>query len=117
VIDTYGKELILDLHDCNKVDVDIEAFCVELAELVDMQVEDFHIWESTPDEPKDPNTWGQSAIQFILTSNITVHILPLKKAVYINLFSCKDFDADIAIKFCTNYFEAIQHYRTVVGRR
>lgn len=101
----YGKELILDLHDCKNLDVDTQAFCEELAELVDMQIEDFYAWESEPDAPKDPKTFGKSAVQFILTSNITIHILPLLGKVFINLFSCNDFDPDIATKFCETYFE------------
>lgn len=112
----YGKELILDLHDCGNMDVDTQDFCEELAELVNMQIEDFHAWESEPDEPKDPKTYGKSAIQFILTSNITIHTLPLLGNVYINLFTCKDFDPDIAAKFCETYFEGFIVSRYFIDR-
>jgi S-adenosylmethionine/arginine decarboxylase-like enzyme len=100
------------------MDVDIQGFCEELAELVDMQIEDFHIWASSPEDEKDPKTFGQSAIQFILTSNITVHVLPLLQAgsVYVNLFSCKPFDADVAAKFIEHWFEAKECRSQVVER-
>ena len=104
---SYGKELILDLHNCKSTREDeVQDFCEELAELVDMQIEDFHLWASEPEEEKNPKTYGVSAIQFILTSNITVHILPLLNngTVYINLFSCKDFNAHEAIAFCKKWF-------------
>lgn len=103
----YGMELILDLHECKNLNIDTQEFCEELADLVNMKVEDFYRWESEPDEPKIPELWGQSAIQFITTSNITIHILPLLGNVYINLFTCKEFDQDIAVKFCEHYFEGI----------
>ena len=115
-MNTYGKELILDLHDCKNTDIDTQDFCEELAELVNMQIEDFHRWESEPDEPKDPKIFGKSAIQFITTSNITIHILPLLGNVYINLFSCKDFDPDIAVKFCETYFEGFTVSRYFIER-
>jgi S-adenosylmethionine/arginine decarboxylase-like enzyme len=116
----YGQELVLDLHECNNVtmDLDIQGFCEELAELVDMQVEDFHIWASDPEDDKDPNLYGISAIQFITTSNITVHTLPLLDggAAFINLFSCKDFDADVAAAFCREYFDGNVRRLEVVPR-
>ena len=116
----YGQELILDLHQCGNatMDVDIQGFCEELVELVDMQAEDFHIWKSGPDEEKDPKIFGVSAIQFITTSDIRLHVLPLLQGgtVYLNLFSCKPFDADIATKFVEQYFEAKECRRQVVER-
>ena len=47
---------------------------------------------------------GTSAVQFILTSNIIIHTLDLLGNVYINIFSCKDFDPENAIKFSKNWF-------------
>lgn len=117
----YGKELILDLHHCGNatMDINVQAFCEELAELVGMECEEFHPWDSLPEEPKDPKLYGVSGVQFITTSNIIVYVLPLlnEGTVYINLFSCKKFDTDIATKFCENYFESGEFYKTVVDRR
>jgi len=119
-VEAYGQELILDLHECGKatMEVDIQDFCEELAGLVDMQAEDFHIWASEPDEEKDPRTFGISAIQFIVTSDIRVHVLPLLQGgtVYLNLFSCKPFDADIATKFIEGWFQAKECRRQIVER-
>jgi S-adenosylmethionine/arginine decarboxylase-like enzyme len=53
----------------------------------------------------EPHLKGTSAIQFILTSNITIHTLDLLNNAYINIFSCKDFDADAAMKFSANWFK------------
>ncbi|MEK0326306.1 MAG: S-adenosylmethionine decarboxylase [Nitrosopumilus sp.] len=116
----YGQELILDLHDCDKatMDVDIQNFCEDLALLVDMQIEKFELWASESVEERDPKTFGISAVQFILTSNITVHVLPLLQggSVYINLFSCKSFDAEAAVRFAKGWFVAKECRSQVVDR-
>ena len=40
----------------------------------------------------DPKADGISAIQFIMTSSILAHCIDEEKKVFINCFSCKDFD-------------------------
>ena len=65
-------------------------------------------WDYDTQEEFDaapPHLKGISAVQFILTSNITIHTLNDLKAVYLNIFSCKEFDSHKAVIFCRNYFE------------
>ena len=109
--DNYGKELILDLHNCDPLTftrASIERYFVQLCDLIDMQRCDLHFWDDldTPEEEKQtsPHTTGTSAIQFILTSNITIHTLDILERVYINIFSCKDFNARTAANFSTDWF-------------
>ncbi len=52
-----------------------------------------------------PHTKGTTAVQFILTSNITIHTLDILKNVYVNIFSCKEFDASKAEEFTKNWFK------------
>lgn len=109
---SYGKELILDLHNCNVNKFTrqiIESFFIELCKKIDMQRADLHWWDDL-DLPEDerenePHLKGTSAIQFITTSNITIHTLDMLKSVYLNIFSCKDFDPTIAMEFSKNWFE------------
>lgn len=105
----YGKEVILDLHDC-KIDkfnpAGLEEFCIELCEAIDMEREEIHFWKY-PEEVEDTlpdHLVGTSCVQFIRTSNITIHSLTRMKRVYINIFSCKDFDAETAVEVCLKYF-------------
>lgn len=116
----YGIELILDLHGCQKatMDVNMQLFCESLVDLVDMNAEDFHIWASELTDEPDPLLFGISVIQFITTSNITIHMLPLLQggSVYLNLFSCKPFDTDIAAKFVKEWFGAKESRKQVVER-
>ena len=59
-----------------------------------------------PEEQQtEPHLKGTSAIQFIITSNITIHTLDILKSVYINIFSCKDFDAQKAEDFTKEWFK------------
>lgn len=112
-METYGKELILDLYECNPDLFNRETltkFFDELCDLIDMQKEDLHFWDDldTPEEEKEtaPHLKGTSAIQFIKTSNVTIHTLDILKRVYLNIFSCKDFDVCVASKFCEDFFES-----------
>ena len=120
----YGQELILDLHDCDTsafTRAAIETFCAELCGLIDMERCDFHFWDDAgvPEEEQqtDPKTKGISAVQFILTSTIVIHTLDLMKSVYINIFSCKEFDTDKAATFTANWFRSKDWTTQIVIRR
>ena len=120
----YGAELILDLHGCNAEKFTrsaIEQFCAELCELIDMERCALHFWddEGVPEEEKEtnPKTKGTSAVQFILTSTIVIHTLDLMKAVYVNIFSCEEFDTDEAAKFTAKWFGSTDWTANVVIRR
>jgi len=81
-----------------------------LCVLIDMQREDLHFWddEGVPEKDKQtsPHTQGTSAVQFILTSSIVIHTLDQLGAVYINIFSCKEYDPKVAEKFSVEWFGA-----------
>lgn len=111
----YGFELIIDLHGCNASKFNrksLDAYFEKLCKAIDMQKCERYFWDDigVPKDEKQtlPHTKGTSAVQFILTSNITVHTLDLLKAVYINIFSCKSFDRDIAEKITKEWFGAKQ---------
>ncbi len=60
-------------------------------------------WE---DDSDIPHLHRISAVQFIETSTIVCHPLPLLKAVYVNVFSCKEFDTELAKRYCAEYWNA-----------
>ena len=120
----YGKELILDLHHCNPEKFTRESigqYFVELCELIDMKRSDLHWWDdlNLPEEEREtePHLKGTSAIQFITTSNITIHTLDILKNVYINIFSCKDFDPIVAMNFSEKWFEGQSVNHQVIIRK
>ena len=118
----YGKEFILDIHGCdaslfNRKDI-TELFRVLCDDILKMERCDLHFWdyEGVPAEeiPTEPHLRGTTAVQFISTSNITIHTLDLLEAVYLNIFSCKDFlEYDVSV-FCRDFFKGhVARYRTV----
>lgn len=113
----YGLELIADLHGCDLSDLSKEKlgkFFVELCDRIKMVRHGEPIfWE---DHSDIPHLRGTSGIQFIETSNIVCHPLPMLKAVYLNVFSCKEFDTDDALKFCVEFWGAKSENHTVVPR-
>jgi S-adenosylmethionine decarboxylase len=108
---SYGKELILDLSDCDPNTFNrriLKRFFRELCELIDMERHKLAWWDDhgVPPEERwtDPMVTGTSAVQFISTSSITVHALDLLGRVYVNIFSCKDFNEVVAEEFCRTFF-------------
>lgn len=119
----YGKELILDLHDCNVETFTRESignYFDELCELIDMQAQNRHFWDDEGLPPEEcqtnPKTCGVSAVQFILTSTIVVHSLTKLGRVYVNIFSCKDFNIKDAREFTIKWFGARIYRDTTVVR-
>ena len=77
-----------------------------------MQRCELHFWddEGLPEEERQtsPHTQGTSAVQFILTSSIVIHTLDQLRSVYINIFSCKEFDSSVAERLAVDWFSAEQ---------
>lgn len=113
----YGLELVIDLKGCtleNLSQKKIQDFFITLCDRINMTRHgDPLFWE---DWSNIPHLHGISAIQFIETSNVVCHCLPLLKAVYLNVFSCKEFDTEDALKFCKEYWEAESEFHTTVTR-
>src|SRR5205823_2551434 len=91
--EAWGLELLLNLKGC---DPDLmtkkkcEEFFAILCDLVDMKrIEEPLYWENNSG---DPCLHGPSSYQYIETSNIGLHFLSMRRAVYVNIFSCKMFD-------------------------
>lgn len=115
----YGQSLHLDLHDCDATlftRETVDKFFTELCNLIDMEKCERFWWDDVdvPDEERQtsPHTQGTSAVQFILTSSITVssptpiviHTLDQLRSAYVDIFSCKNFDAQIAEQFVAEFF-------------
>jgi S-adenosylmethionine/arginine decarboxylase-like enzyme len=119
----YGKELIIDLHNCDVSTFtrkSIKNFMIELCKLIDMRREDLHFWDDygVPEKykQKENHTSGISAVQFILTSNITIHTLDKMSNAYVDIFSCKPFNANTALKFTKDWFQGTVKQSKVFDR-
>lgn len=121
---TYGFELVLDIHECDPSTFNrdcIDQFFTELCEQIDMVKCEVHFWDDLdvpPDEQQtEPHAKGTSAVCFILTSSIVIHTLDLLGAVYVNIFSCKTFDPELAAAFTKDWFKGEIRKSTFIERQ
>lgn len=104
----FGKELLITLIDCDPKTLrskqKITAFAKEMCKVIDMKpygkpfVAKFGLGRDF--------TAGYSLVQLIETSAITGHFGELWNRVYLDVFSCKDYDEKKAVAFAKKYFGA-----------
>ena len=114
---SYGMELILDLSGCDPelfTKVKLTEYFIEACKIAKMERHgDPMFWKDF--ESVEPHMKGISAVQFIKTSNITIHTLTLRCQVLINFFTCKDFDTDAVTEYSSKFFKGHpKYYQTVV---
>ena len=109
----YGFELIMDLHGCDASKFNrtsLENYFEKLCKAIDMKRCELYFWDDVGILPEErqtlPHTKGTSAVQFILTSTIIVHTLDILGAVYVNIFSSKEFDEKSAGEITKEWFGA-----------
>jgi len=105
---TFGWELVLDLYDCDLGVISskkkIKEYALALCNLLKMAPYG-KAWIPYFGLNK-PHTKGYSLLQFIETSSVTGHFSEHKRAVYLNIFSCRPYDARKAKEFSKKFFGA-----------
>lgn len=99
----FGYHLMLDCSGCTGIDdkTRIHDFVVELVNRIDMVAFGPPIIEYLcQGDPKQ----GYSLVQLITTSNICGHFMELDGTAYIDVFSCKVFDIEVAKQVVEEYF-------------
>lgn len=103
----WGWHLVLNLYDCSPEAIrsreTIARFVVDLCDLIDMRRFGEPMIVNFGD---DPRVAGYSLVQLIETSNISGHFANESNAVYLDIFSCKQFDPQQAADFCMRTFQA-----------
>jgi S-adenosylmethionine/arginine decarboxylase-like enzyme len=114
----FGQELIMDLYDCNSETIrskkKILEYIDKICEVINVKkykkaiVERFalHLDYAA----------GYSFVQLIESSLVSGHFSELWNRAYINLFSCKPFNAEKAIEFTKKFFEAKKVKKRVLIR-
>lgn len=113
----WGWHLVLNLYDCSPEKIRsaevIRQFVIDLCDLIEMQrfgepmIVDFG---------EDPRVSGYSLVQLIETSNICGHFANQSNAAYLDIFSCKKFNPEVAADFCARVFEAHRASGTFIAR-
>ncbi len=104
----YGYELIMDLYGCKKEIITSKKklweYVDKLCKLIDMVKYGKTLIPYFGEN--EVYTKGYSVVQLIETSSITGHFSDHYRTAYINVFSCKTFDKDLAKKFTKEFFGA-----------
>jgi len=115
----YGQELVLNLYMCDIARItseeSIREFVIKLCdEVIGMKRYGEALIPHFGHE--SPLTSGYSLVQLIETSSITAHFSDHKRSVYMNIFSCKWFDAKKTEEFCKQWFGAQEVTSTLILR-
>jgi len=101
----WGQLTAVDLFNCNsdlKSAEKLKGFSLKLCEEIEMKP----FGEPRVERFGEGDMEGLSLIQFIETSTIVVHLDEVGKRVFIDIFSCKEFDSRVAEEFCRNFWGA-----------
>lgn len=122
---SYGKELILDLYDCDPTQNTIEKlelYIIGACDILNMErarhldgTPMFYAWSEHASGLPD-HLVGVSCVQFIRTSNILIHTLDRLRTVYINMFSCKEFESGPITSFTMAFFDGKIHNKLMLER-
>ncbi len=114
----FGWQLLLDLYDCDDYRIrsraEIARFAGELCERLGMRRFGDPLIEHFGHEK--PETEGYSVVQFIETSALVGHFSELKRAAYLDIFSCKEYDAEAVSEFAQEFFRAQRVVKNLIER-
>ena len=99
----YGKHVILTASGCNAALLDkdkIADFCRDMVKRIDM----VPFGEPFVERFGEDDEVGISAVQLIQTSAITIHTNDEARDMYLDVFSCKDFNAEDVLSAVKDWF-------------
>ena len=111
----FGPHLILDLYGCRKDKLRDKFYIKEFLEYLPNELGLTKISEAVVNYYKTP-TPGISGFILISESHITVHTFIEEGYAAIDIFSCKEFDADLATKIISETFEPKKLERKLLNR-
>jgi S-adenosylmethionine/arginine decarboxylase-like enzyme len=100
----WGMMAVIDLHDADRerlADPDtIRAFVADVIDAIGMVAHGPTLLERFGEGDLE----GWSAMQFIETSSLTIHADEVSGRCYVDVFSCKSFDPELAAGIASRYF-------------
>jgi len=115
----WGYHLLLDCSGCDKSAITdqsiLELWVKTLVKRIDMvpygEPQLLHFGHN------EVHLEGWTVLQFIETSNILAHFNDHTGEGYIDIFSCKDFDIDIAVQTVEEFFAPNKIRKTFITRQ
>lgn len=104
----YGPHLMLDLNACNETTLDDLDACYSLLKdlpaMVGMTaITQPYVFRYAGPVPEDE---GITGVTIIAESHISLHTYPKKQFAFVDVFSCKPFDAKKATDYIVRFFES-----------
>ncbi len=108
----FGPHLTVDGIGCSSKDLSSMSFIYKFLDECPKKIHMTKITE--PYIVKIPA--GFAGMVLIAESHISVHTNPKKKKIYVDIFSCKDFDKAKALKYIISYFKPKQFQSDFIKR-
>ena len=105
----FGPHVMLDLNQCNQDHLSSVDRCFKLLDDLPNKIGMTKITmpHVFPYEGLVPEDKGITGVVIIAESHLSIHTFPLKSYAFIDIFSCKPFNTQLAIDYCINLFEAL----------
>ncbi len=103
----FGYELLLDLYDCKSGVCDDLDLCYQF---LDKIVGELGMEKQAPpsifrsDAQRFPDKAGLSGWVPLIESSVVIHTLSPKNFITIDVYCCRNFDAEKALESCKKYF-------------
>jgi S-adenosylmethionine/arginine decarboxylase-like enzyme len=117
VLRTWGKHLILDAADCSPKMIGSEVVVANFARSLVKRIDMVAYGQPQVVMFGTGNKKGSTLVQLIETSNITAHFVEENNSMYLDVFSCKDFDPRVVEEAVKEFFDAKYFIRKVILRQ
>ena len=114
----FGQHLTIDASSCNRKKLISQSLVYDILNKLPAKLSMHKMTLPHVVKWLDPGATieGISGFVMIAESHISIHTFPEKDYVFIDVFSCKGFDVDNAVKLLINAFGATKYTKKVVNR-
>ena len=114
-MDSWGKHLLLDAKDCNE-DINDQKIVKQFLFLLVEEIEMVPLAPPFTIYVDDEDGKGVTGYQLIRTSHISFHGDDNGKRVFLDVFSCEDFDEDDVVRLFDRFFSPSEIKRQLIIR-
>ena len=114
----FGQHLTIDAANCNRKKLADQSLVYDILNQLPAKIGMTKMTLPHVVKWLDPGATieGISGFVMIAESHISIHTFPEKDYVFVDIFSCKQFDVDKAVKLLVNAFVAKKYTKNVISR-
>ena len=117
VLRTWGKHLMLDAAGCSPKMIGCPTVITSFAKTLVKRIDMVPFGQPQVVMFGSGNKKGYTMVQLIETSNICAHFVEENSSMYLDVFSCKDFDPEVVKEAVHEFFDAKYFNNKVVLRQ